>query len=147
MNVESHRNYIAKHRADASRSARYAAHEETFVSISKEDGAGGNKQAIFKFPKQEKLVLDTFMDARNNSLLFGKCNFDKAGKCMMHDPEDGQPIPSGDGVISQVERFANQIVYSKLTVGLFDEMMRQMGEKAEKMEGNTYTFILTNRML
>jgi hypothetical protein len=99
-NLERHRNYISKHRADASRSALYGAMEDTFVSISKKDGTGSDKQAIFRFPQQEKLVLDTFMQARNNSLLFGKCNFDKNGKCMIHDPEDGQPIPMGKNSIA-----------------------------------------------
>jgi hypothetical protein len=49
----------------------------------------------------------------------------------------------GDGLISQIERFANQTVYSKLTTDIFDRLMDQMSEKSEKMFGNKYVFVLT----
>lgn len=42
-----------------------------------------------------KDCLDTFMLARNNSLLWGKTNVDKYGKAKIFDPETGQPIISG----------------------------------------------------
>jgi hypothetical protein len=45
-----------------------------------------------------------------------------------------------DGIISQAERFANQTVYSKLTTDIFDRLMDQMSEKAEKMFGNKFAF-------
>lgn len=51
-----------------------------------------------------------------------------------------------DGIISQVERFANQTVYSKLTTDIFDRLMDQMSEKAEKMFGNKFIFVVNKTL-
>ena len=145
-NIEKHRNYIAVHRNDISFSAQYAAMEDVFVSIGKGDGNGNLKETIFKMNKKEKDVLESFLFARNNALLFGKNNFDKNGKCTVIDPHTGRPIPMGDGIISQVERFAARYVFSKLTVNVFDTAIMQMNEKAAKPMGNTYVFVCNERM-
>lgn len=146
-NVEKHRNYIAVHRNDISFSAQFAAMEDVFISIGKGDGNGNLKETIFKMNKKEKDVLESFLLARNNALLFGKCNFDKNGKCTVVDPHTGRPIPMGDGIISQVERFAARYVFSKLTVNVFDTAIMQMNEKAAKPMGNHYVFVCNERMM
>ena len=146
-NMEKHRNYIALHRNDISFSAQYAAMEDVFISIGKGDGNGKVKETIFKMNKKEKDVLESFLFARNNALLFGKCNFTKEGKCTVHDPHTGRPIPMGDGIISQIERFASRYVFSKLTVNVFDTAILQMNEKAAKPMGNHYVFVCNERML
>ena len=145
-NIERHRNYIAVHRNDISFSAQYAAMEDIFISIGKGDGNGNMKETIFKMNKKEKDVLDSFLFARNNALLFGKCNFDKNGKCTVTDPHTNRPIPMGDGIISQVERFAARYVFSILTVNVFDTAIMQMNEKAAKPMGNHYVFVCNERM-
>jgi hypothetical protein len=94
-NLEKHRNYIALHRNDGSFSAQYAAMEDVFISIGKGEGNGNMKESIFRLNKLEKDVLESFLFARNNALLFGKCNFDKNGKCLIHDPHTGREIPMG----------------------------------------------------
>lgn len=145
-NIERHRNYIAVHRNDISFSAQYAAMEDVFVSIGKGDGNGNLKETIFKMTTKEKNVMESFLFARNNAMLFGKCNFDKNGKCTVVDPHTGRPIPMGDGIISQVERFAARYVFSKLTVNVFDKAIMQMNEKAAKPMGNHYVFVCNERM-
>ena len=52
----------------------------------------------------------------------------------------------GDGIISQVERFAARYVFSKLTVNVFDTAIMQMNEKAAKPMGNNYVFVCNERM-
>lgn len=146
-NIERHRNYISVHRNDISFSAQYAAMEDIFVSIGKGDGNGNLKETIFKMNKKEKDVMESFLHARNNALLFGKCNFDKNGKCTVVDPHTNRPIPMGDGIISQVERFAPRYIYSKLTVNVFDTAIIQMNEKAAKPMGNHYVFVCNERMM
>ena len=146
-NMEKHRNYIALHRNDIAFSAQYAAMEDIFISIGKGDGNGAMKETIFKMNKKEKDVLESFLFARNNALLFGKCNFDEHGKCTIHDPHTGRPIPMGDGIISQIERFASRYVFSRLTVNVFDTAILQMNEKAAKPMGNHYVFVCNERML
>lgn len=92
-NVERHRNYISLHRNDISYSSHYAAMEDVYISASKTDEKGC-KEALIKMSKAEKDVLDSFLLARNNGMLFGKCNYDANGKCMITD-EKGRDIPMG----------------------------------------------------
>jgi phosphoribosylformylglycinamidine (FGAM) synthase-like amidotransferase family enzyme len=95
LNLERHRNYIALHRNDISFSSMYASMENVFVSIAKGEGNGNMKESLFKMTKAEQVVLESFLQARNNALLFGKCNFDKNGKCTVFEPDSGRPIPMG----------------------------------------------------
>lgn len=68
--------------------------EDQFITIGKGDG---KDNVTYKMNPAAKDCLDTFMLARNNSLLWGKTNVDKHGKAKVFDPETGQPIISGDG--------------------------------------------------
>lgn len=145
-NVEKHRNYISLHRNDVSFSSHYGANEDVFISIGNGDGNGNVKETLFKMKKKEQDVLESFMFARNNALLFGKCNFDRNGKCKIHDPHTGRPIPMGDGLISQVERFATRYMFGTLTVNTFDTAILQMNAKAAKPLGNHYVFVCNTRM-
>ena len=86
MNVEKHRNWITEHRHDISYSARYAAMEDVFIKISNGEGAGDYKEVLFKMPKVKQVLLQSFMESRNNSLLFSKSTMDENGKCVVTDP-------------------------------------------------------------
>src|SRR5574344_1875099 len=91
-NIEKHRNWITEHRVDISYSERYALMEDTFVKIAKGDNAGDYKEAIFKMPKVNQLLLDSFMEVRNNSLLWAKSTMDINGKGTVRDPHTGRPL-------------------------------------------------------
>jgi hypothetical protein len=97
-NVEVHKNWLTEHRVDIDYSQRYALMEDTFVKISKGEGTGDYKEAIFKFPKVNEILLRSFLDARNNALLWSKGTMDKNGKSTITDLE-GRPIIAGDGII------------------------------------------------
>ena len=84
-NIEKHRNWITEHRVDISYSSRYAAMEDTFVKIANGEGGGDYKEVIFKMPKIEQVLLNSFMEARNNSLLFAKTTMDENGKCTVSE--------------------------------------------------------------
>ena len=62
--------------------------------------------------KKEQELLDTFMYVRNNGCLFSKNNHDANGRCTVFDPQTQRPIPIGDGIIAQVERYANKYAYA-----------------------------------
>lgn len=79
------RGYIQTHRFDASYSALYAAQENVFVKISKED-QGRSSEAIYKMDTVEKNLLDTFLTGRNNALLFSKGDVAVDGKPTIVDP-------------------------------------------------------------
>lgn len=135
-NVEKMRTYIATHRCDTDMSAMYRAGEDVFIQI----GKGENDDPVYKMNTAEKDCLDSFMEARNNALLWGKSNMDATGKPKIYD-DLGRPVVSADGVIPQIERFASKFVFAKLNVGYFEKALQTMVAKSEKAQGNTYTLI------
>jgi hypothetical protein len=58
--------------------------------------------------------------------------------------EKGQDIPIGDGVIKQIrcEKFA----YSVLTTRWLEDIMASMREKSANSIGNTYAFVVNERL-
>lgn len=68
------------------------------------------------------------------------------GKSTITDPDTGRPIYIGDGIIPQVEQFANKYAFNKLTMEVFRTVLSMLGEKAEKPTGNTYAFICNERI-
>lgn len=106
--------------------------EDVFLTLSK----GKDGDAVYQMNPAEKDCLDSFMAARANALLWGKSNMDINGKPKIFDPETGQPIISGDGVIPQVERFAGKYVFSKLTAKVLNTAIYAMIAKAERPTGN-----------
>lgn len=135
-NCEKMRTYIATHRCDIDMSAMYKPMEDVFIQI----GKGNDDDPVYKMNTAEKDCLDSFMEARNNALLWGKSNMDASGKPKIYD-EDGRPIVSADGVIAQIERFATKFVFSKLNVGYFEKALQAMVAKSEKPQGNSYMLI------
>lgn len=86
-NVEKHRGYITTHRNDASYSALYAAYEDTFIKISQGEGEGNMKEKIYKMDSVQKNLLENFLTAKNQALLFSKSNIDpRTGKPNIVDP-------------------------------------------------------------
>lgn len=141
-NVEKHRTYIATHRADVSYSAKYRAMEDVFIQI----GKGSDLDPVYKMNAAEKDCLDSFMAARANALLAGKTNVDKNGKPKIYDPETGQPIISGDGILPQIERFAGKMTFAKLTPRIMNKAIVEMTQKSDSPVGNKYVFICNTAM-
>lgn len=75
-NCEKMRTYIATHRCDIDMSAMYKPMEDVFIQI----GKGSDDDPVYKMNTAEKDCLDSFMEARNNALLWGKSNMDASGK-------------------------------------------------------------------
>ena len=135
-NCEKMRTYIATHRCDIDMSAMYKPMEDVFIQI----GKGSDDDPVYKMNTAEKDCLDSFMEARNNALLWGKSNMDESGKPKIYD-EDGRPIVSADGIIAQIERFATKFVFSKLNIGYFEKALQAMVAKSEKPQGNQYMLL------
>lgn len=75
-NVEKMRTHISTHRCDVDMSAMYNALEDVFIQI----GKGKDDDPVYKLNTAEKDCLDSFMEARNNALLYGKTDVDITGK-------------------------------------------------------------------
>ena len=142
-NLEIHRNYITRHRADIEFSSDFEALEDTYISLGKNDSDTGT---VYKMNKKEQQVLESFMIGRNQMNLMSKCNVDKNGKARNYDPATNRPIVIGDGVIPQLERFADKYAYSKMSTDIFDTMLSSMRQKSKKSMGNKYVFV-ANEML
>lgn len=70
------RNFLNTIRVDDSYSALYAAHEDAFINIASGKDKGDYKEVVYQLDKKEKVVLDNFMVARNQGLLYNKTNVD-----------------------------------------------------------------------
>jgi len=144
-NIEKHRNWITEHRNDISYSSRYAQAEDQFIKIAQGEGAGELKEKIFKLNKMEKDLYENFQTVKNNHLLWGKTTMDKHGKSTIQT-EDGRPLIAGDGLIPQIERFASKYKYAKLNVNVINTVIDQMNQKAANATGNSYTFVVNDRL-
>lgn len=141
-NVEIHRNYISRHRASSSKSGDYAVMEHTFIADGKsKDG----KDLYFKLDPAEKQALDHLMFSRENNMLFGKNNFDQNGKCLDQD-EQGRDVPMGDGVVTSMETYGEKFPYSIFDISLFEDIISNMRTKSDEPLGNTYTFMVNERL-
>jgi hypothetical protein len=138
-NSETHRNYISRHRASVDWSGDFAIRENVFIA----DGKEGN-ETIYKMNKKEKDCLDSFLYARENSMIFSETNFDINGKCTLQD-ERGRDIPMGDGVIPQIEKVCDKFLFSDLSIDVIEDAMTSMGEKAETRQGNHWTYICNDK--
>lgn len=134
-NWEKLRGWIGEIRCDVDASSRYLAMEDTFIKISKEDVAG-NKNYLFKMPEVKRVLLDSFMEAKNNQLLWGKTTMDDNGKCTIHDRQ-GRELICGDGIVAQIDRYASRYSYTKLSANVITEAMTTLAEKCEESVGNT----------
>jgi len=145
-NIERYRNHISFHRNDITWSDKFAIMEDVFIGLGKNKGAGDQTQTLYKMNKKEQELLENFMYVRNNALLFGKSNYDKNGKCTVTEPHTGRPIPMGDGIIAQVERYANKYAYATMSANVMDTVMEYMRQKSRKSDGNQYVFIVNEKM-
>ena len=91
-NVEKHRGYISTHRNDISYSALYAAQEDVFIKMAEGKDQGNMSETIYRMDKTQKTLLDNFLTARNQGLLFSKGNVDPlTGKPTIVDPDTNRP--------------------------------------------------------
>lgn len=144
-NVERHRGYLSTHRNDISYSALYAAYEDRFIQIA-DDKDGNKKETIYRMDKAEKVLLENFLTARNQALMFGKSNVDANGKPTIVNPEDNRPIYMSDGMIPQCEAFCNKYVYNKLSIATLQTVLGMLNEKADNETGNHYLFIVNTKL-
>ena len=145
--MEKHRGYISTHRNDASYSALYAAYEDVFVKLAeKSQTTGAETETIYRMDTLEKNLLENFLLARNQGLLFSKGNVDPTtGKPTIVDPDTNRPIYISDGVIPQCEAFCSKYVYNKLTISVLQTVIMMLNEKADEAMGNHYMFICNEK--
>lgn len=145
-NIEKHRNYISTHRNDVEYSAQFAASEDMFIGVAKNKGKGTSEETMYKIKTKEKELLDSFLEARNGGLVWSKTNVDANGKCTVYDPRTKRPIYMGDGLVAQIERYANKYAYAKMSTTVFDTVIEHLRQKSKSSTGNKYVFIVNERL-
>ena len=144
-NATKMRGYITTHRNDADYSSLYALEEDVFIKVSgdKKDVASNG---IYKLDSVKHNLLENFLTARNNSLLFSKSNVDPTtGKPTIVDPVGNRPIYISDGLIPQAEAFASKYAFNNFTLSVLKTAMSAMSKKSKTPTGNKYTFITNER--
>lgn len=138
-NFEKQVGWIQELRVDIDASSRYLAMEDSFVKVV-DEGIGHAKDHVFKLPGIKKVLMDNFMEARNNGMIWNKTTMDAQGKCMLHDRQ-GRDLICGDGVVAQISRYCNKTNYTKLSESILRQVLRDLADKCEEQMGNTFTFI------
>lgn len=141
-NYQKLRGFIGEIRCDIDASDRYLALEDSFVKVSRE-GENGTKNYLFKMPGMKKVLLDNFMEARNNQMLWGKTTMDENGHCTVRDRQ-GRDLICGDGIIAQIDRYACKYAYTKLSANVLTEALTVLAEKCEESIGNTFVFVVND---
>ena len=144
-NVEKQRGYISEIRVDIDASSRYEALEQTFIKLSRGSEANGWESKIFAWPEKKRLLLDNFMAARNNSMLWQHTTMDENGKSTLSDRQ-GRPIIAGDGIIPQINRFASKFSYSKFSPSLLNEIILTLSRKCKNVQGNQFAFVVNEKL-
>ena len=140
LNTELHQNYISRHRVSESWSSDFGALKEQYMQMGKDQNS-----EFFKMTNWEKYLMDQFMAARNNNLLFGVSNYDQNGKCTLQE-RDGRDIPMGDGIITQIARYCDKYAYSSMSIALLREIMFAVALKTGKPTDNTIAVVVNARL-
>ena len=144
-NVEKMRGYINEIRVDIDASARYEAFEQSFIKLAKGSEANGWEEKIFAWPEKKKVLLENFMAARNQSLLWQHTTMDVDGKATITDAE-GRPIIAGDGIIPQIQRYASKFNYTTLDTKMFNRMLITLSKKCNSATGNNFVFVVNSKL-
>lgn len=144
-NVEKQRGYINEIRCDIDASARYETFEQAFIKLSKGSDANGWEDKIFRWPEKKKLLLNNFMAARNQSMLWQHTTMDENGKSTITDRQ-GRPVIAGDGAIPQINRYASKFNYTKLTTSLLNQILLNLSMKCDDVTGNDFIFIVNSKL-
>lgn len=141
-NVEQHRNFMTFYRNDISWSSEFAVKQDSYFKC--EDG---DNTVVYKMDPLEKQLTDSFMLSKAQGSLFNKTNINPiTGKCTTVDPDTGRPVPIGEGLVPQIERWANKISYNKLNKSVLAMAMSQLAEKSDELEGNEWMIVCNKKM-
>ena len=138
-NIEKMRNFMTLFRVAENYSDRYKLMEDTLIKISEGKDAGSLSEKIYAMDPMSKVLMDNFMQAREQMLLMSKTNIDVNGKATISTRNTGREIPIGEGLIPQIERYCSKHVASKVTINTFHTIMNEMVQRADNPQGNHLT--------
>lgn len=134
-------------RVDENYSDRYKLMEDVLIKIAEGKDANCLSEKIYAMDPMSKVLMDNFMQAREQMLLMSKTNIDVNGKATISTRNTGREIPIGEGLIPQIERYCSKHVASKVTINTFHTIMNEMVQKADDPQGNHFIFICNEKMM
>jgi hypothetical protein len=132
---EEHINYITKVRYDWTWSADAAATKYLIEDIVPHNG----KAVRLNYITDElfRTAMEQFHLNKEMELIYGRTSMDANGRCFLQDPKTGQDIVKGDGIIAQIASSQKQ-TYSKLSIGMLEDIMSDLSLRTAKPTGNTW---------
>ena len=121
--------------------------EDTLIKISEGKDAGCLSEKIYAMDPMSKVLMDNFMQAREQMLLMSKTNIDINGKATISTRNTGREIPIGEGLIPQIERYCSKHVASKVTINTFYTIMNEMVQRTDNPQGNHFIFVCNEQMM
>lgn len=96
------------------------------------------------YQENEKPLEVIYLNIQKNKL---KIQSEHYGNIVINKKNDttldtGRGITIGDGLVPQIERFASKYAYTRMTLELFNTIIRTMNEKANKVTGNKLSIIV-----
>lgn len=137
--TEVHRNHLSIHRASVEKTNAFALQEYKYI----EAGSKG-KETYYKMEKAEDSCLKHYLESRERALLSSESNYDINGKCQVQD-ENGQDIPSGDGIITQVEKFAEKFGFNEMSTALFEDAIQLINTRVGSHKDNNYVLMCNQK--
>lgn len=102
----------------------------------------GEKRVLYKIDATEKQCLDSFMQMKNNALLFGQRTYDDNRQFTIFDPVTGFPIPAGDGLVTQIEQYSGRTYsFSKMTTNFLNNIISEQTKFSQVPQGNHYVIM------
>jgi hypothetical protein len=132
---EEHINYLTKVRYDWNWSADAAATKYLIEDIVPHNG----KAVRLNYITDElfRAAMEQFHLNKEMELIYGRTTMDEKGRCFLQDPKTGQDIVKGDGIIAQIASSQKQ-TYSKLSIGMLEDVMSDLSLRTPKPTGNTW---------
>ena len=101
-----------------------------FIKLGKGE-AGNDGETIYKLDSIKANLMKCFNEAGNNMMLLSRGNVMEDGKPTLYDKQN-RPIYIGEGIIPQIEKYAEKYMYNKFTTEVFDAMIDTLNEKADE---------------
>jgi len=140
------RNFMTLFRCDETYSDKYKLMEDTLIKIAEGKDAGQLSEKLYSMEPLDKVLLDNFMQTREQMLLMAKTNMDINGKATIATRNTGREIQIGEGLIPQIERYCSKSVVSKVTINTFQNVIQELVQKADEPQGNHFIFVMNEQM-
>jgi hypothetical protein len=142
FNIEEHVNWISTVRTTASFSSEYAMKAKFYETTM------NREKVVIKVDPIREDMMQQMLYAVNNIMIFGESTMNEQLQPTLHDAGNNYPIIAGDGVYTQINKFADTFDYTEgsMSPRVLQNMLSSITHKTPKLTGNHFTFICNKRL-